>query len=177
MVKDMDKLEEYMRAHAAEFDTEAPPEGHERRFLEKVDFSTALEMTEEALEMTERPFERLRALFGMNRMRWSWAAVALAAAVVAVVLLPAGGRRSFVGVGNDPRKVYLAYLDEVERASRALPAGDDYNWEGILRGMTEEAVPMIEQLPEELSEREQARILKEYYGGILAGVEQLKKAK
>lgn len=165
MVKTMDKLEEYMRSHAAEFDTETPPEGHEGRFLEK------------ACGMTESPFERLKALFGRNRMRWSWAAVALAAAVAAVVLLPAGGRGAFLGVRNDPQKVYLAYLDRVERASRALEGEDDYNWEGMLRGMTEEAVPMIEQLPDELSEREQARILKQYYGEILAGVEQLKKAK
>ena len=164
MVKTMDKLEEYMRAHAAEFDTETPPEGHEQRFLEK------------ACGTTESPFERLKALFGRNRMRWSWAAVALAAAVAAVVLLPAG-RRSFLGVRNDPQKVYLAYLDRVEAISRTLPQGDDYNWEGMLRGMTDEAVPMIEQLPEELSGRQQARILKQYYGDILAGVEQLKKAK
>ena len=88
-----------------------------------------------------------------------------------------GGGGVFFGVGNDPQKVYLAYLDRVEDARLALADNEDYNWEGILRGMTEEAVPLIEQLPEELSGRQQARILKQYYGEILAGVEKLKKGK
>jgi hypothetical protein len=109
---------------------------------------------------------------------WALLAGAVAVLLAAVVLLrPAEGRGFFFGVGNDPQKVYLAYLDRVEDARLALADNEDYNWEGILRGMTEEAVPLIEQLPEELSGRQQARILKQYYGEILAGVEKLKKGK
>ena len=40
--------------------------------------------------------------------------------------------------------------------------------------LTEEPVSLFEQLPEELPRRQQARILKAYYGGILDEVNQLK---
>ena len=110
---------------------------------------------------------------------WGMLAGAVAVLVVAAVVLlrPAEGRGYFFGVGNDPQKVYLAYLDRVEDARLALAEREEYNYEGLLRGMTEEAVPLIEQLPEELSGRQQARILKQYYGEILAGVDKLKKVK
>ena len=110
---------------------------------------------------------------------WGMLAGAVAVLVVAAVVLlrPAEGRGYFFGVGNDPEKVYLAYLDRVEDARLALAEREEYNYEGLLRGMTEEAVPLIEQLPEELSGRQQARILKQYYGEILAGVDKLKKVK
>lgn len=151
----MNELERYIREHAAEFDVAEPAEGHEDRFL-----------------------RRCAPRNDSSWKIWGWGfAVAMAVLAAVVVLRPAGGRGFFFGVGNDPQKVYLAYLDKVESARVALADSDEYNWEGILRGMTEEAVPMIEQLPEELSGRQQARILKQYYGDILAGVEQLKKAK
>ena len=159
----MNELERYIREHAAEFDVAEPAEGHEDRFLRR----SAPRNDRSAVARGDRSWKI-----------WGWGfAVAMAVLAAAVVLRPAGGRGFFFGVGNDPQKVYLAYLDKVESARVALADSDEYNWEGILRGMTEEAVPMIEQLPEELSGRQQARILKQYYGDILAGVEQLKKAK
>ena len=33
----MTELEQYFRSHAADFDSEAPKEGHEARFLERLD--------------------------------------------------------------------------------------------------------------------------------------------
>ena len=40
--------------------------------------------------------------------------------------------------------------------------------------VTEEDIPLFEQLPEELPARERGRILKAYYGELLAGARQLK---
>lgn len=159
----MNELERYIREHAAEFDVAEPAEGHEDRFLRRC---------------APRNDRSVVARDDRSWSIWGWGfAVAMAVLAAVVVLRPAGGRGFFFGVGNDPQKVYLAYLDKVESARVALADSDEYNWEGILRGMTEEAVPMIEQLPEELSGRQQARILKQYYGEILAGVEKLKKGK
>lgn len=172
----MNELEKYIRAHAAEFDAAEVPQGHEERFLAAV----------EDLDCARNDGVAARSGAAGEGMAFgaagwgAWAVLAGAVAVLlaAVVLLrPAEGRGFFFGVGNDPQKVYLAYLDRVEDARLALADNEDYNWEGILRGMTEEAVPLIEQLPEELSGRQQARILKQYYGEILAGVEKLKKGK
>ena len=189
----MNELEKYIRAHAAEFDAAEVPQGHEERFLAAVE-AGALNGRGRFLRFARNDRrgcarnDRVAARSGaagegtaFGAAGWgTWALLAGAVAVLlaAVVLLrPAEGRGFFFGVGNDPQKVYLAYLDRVEDARLALADNEDYNWEGILRGMTEEAVPLIEQLPEELSGRQQARILKQYYGEILAGVEKLKKGK
>ena len=189
----MNELEKYIRAHAAEFDAAEAPQGHEERFLAAVE-AGALNGRGRFLRFARNDKEGCArndgvaarsgaAVEGMAFGAAGWGAWALLAGAVvvllaAVVLLrPAEGRGFFFGVGNDPQKVYLAYLDRVEDARLALADNEDYNWEGILRGMTEEAVPLIEQLPEELSGRQQARILKQYYGEILAGVEKLKKGK
>lgn len=101
------------------------------------------------------------------------------AAIIAtvLVLLLSEGRGYFRGTGDDPQKVYEAYLSHVEAYEQELAADEDYNWVGIMRGMTREAVPMLEQLPEEMSDKEKARLLKSYYGDILAGVEKLKNAR
>ena len=87
------------------------------------------------------------------------------AAIIAtvLVLLLSEGRGYFRGA--------------VEAYEQELAADEDYNWVGIMRGMTREAVPMLEQLPEEMSDKEKARLLKSYYGDILAGVEKLKNAR
>ena len=177
----MNELEKYIRAHAAEFDAAEAPQGHEERFLAAVE-AGALNGWGRFLRFgrNDRRAAGEGTAFGAAGWgAWGMLAGAVAVLVVAAVVLlrPAEGRGYFFGVGNDPQKVYLAYLDRVEDARLALAEREEYNYEGLLRGMTEEAVPLIEQLPEELSGRQQARILKQYYGEILAGVDKLKKVK
>jgi len=173
----MNELEKYIRAHAAEFDAAEVPQGHEERFWVAVEEDLRAARNDRSAARSGAAVEGM-AFGAAGWGAWALLAGAVAVLLAAVVLLrPAEGRGFFFGVGNDPQKVYLAYLNRVEDARLALADNEDYNWEGILRGMTEEAVPLIEQLPEELSGRQQARILKQYYGEILAGVEKLKKGK
>lgn len=121
----------------------------------------------------------LRKYFSGTRTWWSiLVLVGITAIATAVALLvQTEGRGYFKDAGNDPQKVYEAYLEHVAEYERELAGDEDYNWVGIMRGMTREAVPMIAQLPEEMPDKEKARLLKSYYGDILAGVEKLKNAK
>lgn len=138
------------------FDRYEIPAGHETRFLAKLDAAT-------------RPQRR------QNVLRWSALATAAAAAILAFVLIP-GGNRHFLGA-RTPEAVYCAYLDKVGSyyeqlgASGTTEAGE---WEAALSALTDESVPLFDQLPEEMSRREKVRVLKKYYGALLDGAERLR---
>lgn len=156
----MTELEQYIRSHTADFDTQEPARGHEERFLSRLD-----------AEASPRPSTlcRLAAYF---RRPLRVPAYALAAVLALVLVLrPAD---PFRGTGRDPQKIYLAYMDQVARLYDALPPEDSAGRDAALQEMTEEEIPLFEQLPEELPSRKRSRILKAYYGELLAGARQLK---
>ena len=93
----MKDLEQYIRDHAAEFDTAEPPIGHKVRFGWKVFLRNAL----------ARP---------------AWA-LALAACAAALLVLRPGD--PLHGLFSSPEAVYLAYMDEVADLYRELPTQDD----------------------------------------------------
>ena len=145
----MNDLEQYIRDHAVQFDSETPAPGHEERFLARLDAAGS-------------PRPRPAAHF---RRPAVWA-FALAAAAIALLLVLRPGD-PFRGTGNDPQKIYLAYMDRVAELYRR-PSTDSETRDAILAGITEEEDPLFLQIPEELSARERGRILKEYYGRMLA---------
>jgi hypothetical protein len=147
----MNELETYIRAHAAGFDTEAPATGHAWRFRAKL--------------RKTRPAPSYRAL-----------AFALAAFAAALLVLRPSEPRDFRFVPDDPEAIYLAYMDQVAGLYGAVPAGNSAAWDATMQEITEEGVPLFEQLPDELSRREQARILKAYYSELLNGARQLTKS-
>ena len=74
--------------------------------------------------------------------------------------------------------MYCAYLDRVGTYYEKLSvdgATESAEWEAALAAMTDETIPLFDQLPEEMSSREKVRILKQYYGDLLDGAAQLKK--
>lgn len=150
----MNDLEQYIRDHAAQFDSEGPAPGHEERFLARLD---------------ARPASRLAALFSLRPVRFALYAVACLAA--ALLILRPGD--PFRGTGNDPQKIYLAYMDRVAELYQT-PSADSETRDAIVAGITEEEDPLFLQLPEELSARKRGRILKDYYGRMLAAAGQIK---
>ncbi len=167
----MNDLETYIREHAAQFDTAEPASGHEERFLARVD-ATPQAFHPEPAEgsvipgLTRNPRPRF-----FRPLAWAFALAALA---VALVVFRPGTSHHFLGVPNNPERVYRSYLAQVEKAYLTFPWEDGYDWESALDELTEESVSLYEQLPDGLSPRRQARILKAYYGDLLDGVQQLK---
>lgn len=166
----MSELERYIRANAGAFDTQEAPAGHEARFLALLDASGAIPA--EPVRGSSRwrsAIRRLRSADFRRPAAWTFALAALAAAFL---LLRPGD--PFRKAGNDPAAIYLAYMEQVAGLYGTLPPEDSASWDASLQEVTEEAVPLFEQLPEELSAREQARILKAYYGELLASARQFK---
>ena len=100
-------------------------------------------------------------------------AFSAAAAVALVIALFPGEKDSFRGVGNNPDAIYARYLAVVADAWKT--AGADEAAAEMLGNITDEPVPLMDQLPEELSPEEQASILRAHYGSLLEGVDQVLK--
>ncbi len=166
----MNDLETYIREHAAQFDTAEPAAGHEERFLARVDVTPGACHPE---QQTACHPERSEGS-SFRRPRYLIPLFALAALAAALLVFRPGASRHFLGVPDNPERVYRSYLAQVEKAYLHFPWEDGYDWESALDELTEESVSLYEQLPDELSPRRQARILKAYYGDILDEVKQLK---
>lgn len=142
-------LEKYIRENREAFDTETPPEGSEERFLERMERKRGSTLRLRILTMTA------------------------AAAVLAIVTLTLKNGR-FRGTGNEPEAVYARYLAEMEDIWETV--GPDEDASLLLAMVTDEAIPMANQLPEELTPRERAGILREYYGTLLDKAEIIRKS-
>ena len=141
----MTELEQYIRSHAEEFVVKEPAQGHEDRFLARL---------EEAQKPVRRPW------------RVVWGTVAAAAALSALFVLNAVRR-------NTPEAIYLTYMDRVSQLYSTCPADAGTDWDDTLASLTEEANPLFLQLPEEMSRMQKARILKAHYASLLDGAKQL----
>ena len=156
----MNELEKYLREHAAEFDTAAPAEGHEERFLARL---AATPLPRQAARKPSRFAAFLRA---------AWIpAFACAALALALVLIRPGD--PFRTAGNDPEAIYLVYMDEVSRLYQVTPAGDSSDRDAAIRSITEEQSPYFAQLPDEYTPHKRARMLKSYYAGLLSLAQQI----
>lgn len=152
----MNNWETYIRQHAAELDTAPLPEEAEERFLNRWEAGHARRVR----------IPRVRRIV-------LWCVSAAAAVALLFLLRPSDSRDWFRGIDNTPEAVYSSYLAQVEHAWELAGLYEDLSDQ--LSGLTEETVPMLEQLPEELPAAEQAQILRDYYGALLDGVESILK--
>ena len=158
----MKDLEKYICEHAAAFDT--------AEFLARLDVTPGVCHPEQPAACHPERSEGS----AIRRPRNLIPLFALAVLAADLLVFRPGLSRHFLGVPDKPERVYRSYLAQVEKAYLTFPWDESYDWEGTLDELTEESVSLFEQLPEELSPRRQARILKAYYGDILDEVKQLK---
>lgn len=154
----MNSLEEYIKSHSAEFDAELPSADAEAKFLGRF----------------EEGGTRLRPRSALTRgrgrvLRLALPAAAAAAAALLLALPPRPGARDWLrAAGDTPEDVYLCYMSQVTKAWEK--AGTDEDRSRQLQSITEESIPLADQLPDELSDEEKAAILHDYYNTLLDGV-------
>lgn len=175
----MEDIEKIIRSNASAFDDRELPEGHLARFEAKLtqavpDESAPL-MTACSADVHGKAVNRGHAA---RLYEYLAEAVAVAAAVTAVVIfINMQPQRTdwFAGVADDPGEVTLAYSEKASEICRDIFTKDiDGQMVAMVRSLEEEAVPMIDQLPDEMDDVSKAAVLKRYYGDLLDGLDKIK---
>lgn len=156
----MDKLKQYFDDHRGEIAQAELPEGDEVRFMAKLSA-------------------------GRKIRTWIVSAAACAAALTLGLWLSGtlgSGLRNVSGAellakaGDDPEAIAMVFKEESEAMCREISAkSHGKEIDNNVRSLSEEAVPMLDQLPDELSDSEKATILRSYYGSLLDGLMDLEK--
>lgn len=149
----MNDLEKYIKDNIDSFNDSEMPIGHKNRFLKK-------------LEEEKSPVHRI---FGI--------VASIAAAIVLGLFIFAPKESETIGIQEDNTDyAELMRILENEIISLSEESNPDVAKEAIKasKRVTFEAVPLNEQLPAELTEREKARILREYYKQKSEGLKKIK---
>ena len=168
----MTDFKEYIDNNPELLNDQELPAGHEARFEARLDALLGAGVETQKKETVHRK-KIFTGIFG-------GAAAVAAAAITAVIFInrPAAEVDWFAGVADDPVAVYMAYSEKITAMYGEIFAKDlDDRWGTTVGSITEETVPMIDQLPDELDDAAKAIILKEYYGELLNGLDKINKIK
>ncbi len=164
----MKNIEDILRENPEVFDSAPLPKGHQERFEKKLSQSGGAT----ASEQPERKKGKIIRL-------WSVGGAVAAAAIAALCVLihPASEQSDwFAGVGDDPVAVCTAYSEKAAELCEDICRRDgDGEMAAMTRSLSDEPVPMIDQLPEEMDPAEKAAVLKRYYACLLNALETLDK--
>lgn len=167
----MDNLEKYIKDNLDKFEQGEMPTGHKERFFEKLS----------AMEMNDKPNAKQSStivqLFRRKRKRVIWS-ICSAAAIIIIALFVGRPASEEIKVLDENGVEYTTLMTTLENeiidlskscskksAKEALKAS---------RNVTFEAIPITEQLPEELSDEERAKILRRYYKEKTDGLKRIK---
>lgn len=145
----MTELEKYISSNLEAFDSEPMPEGSKVRFMDAV--------------REERRKRRVKII------RLAFAGIAAACAALMV----------FTSVPDLSRELKLHHQRLAEKEIEIMAMAEmEYPDEtdiimNTVRSITAEAIPLEDQLPDEMSLREKSRILDEYYGRKVSALEEL----
>lgn len=144
----MENLEKYIQDNLEQFNCGEMPLGHQERFMAKLQAAQAA------------PERKAPRLFSRRSL---FAATAAAAAIVIAFFITTGSPAS----DSDDYTIAIHEVAEemyIEEAEIMIMLGeDDQNIVNSVKSITEEAIPLSEQLPAELSQEKRAQILREYY--------------
>ncbi len=164
----MENLEKYIQDNLEQFNTGEMPLGHQERFMAKLQAAQAkgrqgnsdpagIRHTGNAEVATPH---KVHCFFSGRSL---FAATTAAAAIIIAFFITTG-----LPVPDDDD--YTIAIHEVaeemyiEEAEILMMLGeDDRNIVNSVKSITEEAIPLSEQLPAELSQEKRAQILREYY--------------
>lgn len=157
----MENLEKYIQDNLEQFNSGEMPAGHQERFLAKLGELQA----QEEKQATARP-RRL-----LTRKSLFTASAAAASIIIAlfVTLQQESEEKYIIGIQELAQEMYM----EEAQILQMIPK-DEHIMINSVKSITQEAIPLTEQLPDELSPEKRAEILREYYKAKTAGLKKIK---
>lgn len=164
----MDNLEKYINDNLEQLDSYEMPQGHKERFMVRL----AAQEKPVQEDTVQKPAQQRRKITFWNRKRIISAASV--AAVVAIGLITALSPAVQEAICNYRIQKSAQQIYIVESEIMQMLGEDEQYMINNLKTITEEAVPLAEQLPEELSPRQRAEILIRYYKAKTASLKSFK---
>ena len=171
----MENLEQYIKENLEQISSCEMPQGHKERFMAKLaaqERETREQAVQEEATQEAAAAPHLRRITFWNRRRILSAASA--AAVVAIGLItalnPAVQEKIYsYQVHKSAQQIYIEESEIMQMLGE-----DELYMINNLKSITEEAVPLADQLPQELSPKERAEILIQYYKTKTASLKKFK---
>lgn len=157
----MENLEKYIQDNLEQLNKGEMPAGHQERFLAKL----------EALQSQEQHQEPKPYHLPIRRILFAASAAAAAIIIALFATLQPGniGQSYSIGIQEMAQEMYT----EEAEILQILPE-DDLQMINSVKSITQEAVPLTDLLPDELSPEKRAEILREYYKAKTAGLKKIK---
>ena len=157
----MENLEKYIQDNLEQFNKGEMPSGHQKRFLAKL----------EALQSREQHQEPKPHHLPIRRILFAASAAAAAIIIALFATLQPGniGQSYSIGIQEMAQEMYT----EEAEILQMLPE-DDLQMINSVKSITQEAIPLTDLLPDELSPEKRAEILREYYKAKTAGLKKIK---
>lgn len=164
----MDNLEKYINDNLEQLGSYEMPQGHKERFMTKV---AALEKPAKDVTAQEPAPQRRKITFWNRKRIISAASVAAVVAIGLITALSPAVQEAICNyrIQKSAQQIYI-----VESEIMQMLGEDEQYMINSLKTITEEAVPLAEQLPEELSPRQRAEILINYYKAKTASLKSFK---
>lgn len=153
----MENLEKYIQDNLEQFNIGEMPTGHQERFTAKL----------EALQTQEPKPHHLP----IRRILFAASAAAAAIIIALFTTLQPGSIESSYSITVQELAQEM-YTEEAE-ILQMLPE-DDLQMINSVKSITQEAIPLTDLLPDELSPEKRAEILREYYKAKTAGLKKIK---
>lgn len=171
----MDNLEKFIQNNLEQFNSGEMPAGHNERFLARLSQAqaTANIAQPQATAQTEAKLHRRGGIKHLFSRKAIFAATSAAAAIiialVATTTLKSQDEKYTIGIQELAQEMFRQ-----EAETLMLFEEDDQYMINNVKAITNEAIPLSEQLPSELTTAQRAEILREYYKAKTAALKTIK---
>lgn len=152
----MDSLRNFIDENRESFNTSELRSGHKERFLKRLKDQKTESHTKFIIML-------------------QWARMAVASVVVILMAIPifVNQRFSQMESGEYFTQLLENQSDRIEKLANTLDPETQYNVKSTLRQLTEDPIPLVQQLPNSISRKVRREIVKGYYNNKLEGAERL----
>ena len=166
----MENLEKYIQDNLEQFGCGEMPAGHQERFLARL-AETQAQTQAAAPTGTHTPAPRKTP--SMFSRKAIFAATSAAAAVIIALVATLGTSEQedeyTIGIQELAQEMYME-----EAETLMLFSEEDQYMASSVKSITNEAIPLADQLPDELSPEQRAEILRKYYKAKTAAIKEIK---
>ena len=165
----MENLEQYIKENLEQISSCEIPQGHKERFMAKL-AAQEREPLEQAAQEAAVPHRRKITFWNRRRIISAASAAAVIAIGLITALNPAVQEQIYsYRVHKSAQQIYIEDTEIMQMLGE-----DEQYMINNLKSITEEAVPLADQLPQELSPKERAEILTQYYKAKTASLKKFK---